>query len=48
MFGGEELTQIEHRLTELKESLFELAKKRRQKQEDAPVYKFPDADDDEE
>lgn len=45
VFGGEDLTSIEHRLAELKETLFDLAQKRRQKQEDVAVYRFPDADD---
>lgn len=47
VFGGEDLTQIETRLSELKETLFDLAQKRRQKQEEISVYKFQDGSDEE-
>ena len=47
VFGGEDLTQIETRLTELKETLFDLAQKRRQKQEDVNAYRFQGDDEDE-
>ena len=47
IFGNEDLTDIEKRLAELKENLYGLAQKRRQKEETEKLYQFPDADDDE-
>lgn len=47
VFGDEDLTSIETRLSELKGTLLDLAQKRRQKTEESNVYRFQDdADED--
>lgn len=48
VFGGEELTEEERRIAELKESLFNLANKFRQKGETEKLYHFPDQEEEEE
>ena len=46
VFAGEELTAEEQRIAELKETLFNLATKFRQKKETEKLYHFPDQEDD--
>lgn len=48
VFGGEELTEDERRIAELKESLFNLAKKFRQTGETEKMYHFPDQEEEDE
>ena len=40
VFGDQRLTSIEARINELKSNLFDLAQKRREKEEQLNVYKF--------
>lgn len=48
VFGDEEMTAEEKRTRELKETLFNLANKFRQKKETEPMFRLPDQEDDEE
>ena len=45
VFGSEDLTPEEQRINELKEHLYNLATKFRQKQETEKLYHFPDHED---
>ena len=48
IFGDQPLTEIEKRINDLNKRLFELAEKRRQKDQRGPGYHMPDAYSDEE
>jgi hypothetical protein len=48
IFGDQPLTEIEKRINDLNKRLFELAEKRRQKEQRGPGYHMPDAYSDEE
>ena len=45
MFGGEDVTDIEKRLNQLKKDLFSLAQKRREKVTDVETYVMPGNED---